>query len=323
MAKLASTMGPAPEHCSLDEEYGTPAADRGSGFPGPIFSSCRDVDTDGCGYVSIQTGSGLRTPSKVEAHLVLSGRCTFCVETEWEKQSMVAGPDALVWLLPNQMCSIQSASSSFRVAIVSFAEMLVEQHEPGLIERIRRASRAGTVEVQRLDHATTRLLAHILADLTAQQGYSTDALGFGLAYVLSRLASETRESRRPPSSMPPRLHRAVRHAVELLSDANSELTISDVAASAGVSYAHLARLFRSQLGVTLVDYVNRLRLERFSRLYSESGHMLSSALGAGFGSYAQFFRVFRAQLGVGPREYLKAHQGLPALAPQLMWFATT
>jgi transcriptional regulator GlxA family with amidase domain len=79
-----------------------------------------------------------------------------------------------------------------------------------------------------------------------------------------------------------------------------------IAAKLDISLSRLARVFKAQLGMSMVAYRNRLRMERFSVLVDQ-GHtnLLGAALAAGFGSYAQFHRVFRA-LGRGtPREFLR------------------
>lgn len=73
----------------------------------------------------------------------------------------------------------------------------------------------------------------------------------------------------------------------------------------GISSGHLARLFRTEMGISLVEYRNRLRIERFLSLADRSGvNLLDAALEAGFGSYAQFHRVFRKLVGTTPREYV-------------------
>jgi AraC-like DNA-binding protein len=74
----------------------------------------------------------------------------------------------------------------------------------------------------------------------------------------------------------------------------------------------LAKHFRDQVGVPLVDYRNRVRVERFLGFVERGGgNLLRAALDAGFGSYAQFHRVFRRTLGVTPREYLTGRERLP------------
>jgi AraC-like DNA-binding protein len=85
-----------------------------------------------------------------------------------------------------------------------------------------------------------------------------------------------------------------------------------IASTFGISVSRLARVFKQETGVSLVDYRNRLRLERFQMLVDSGGeNLLEAALAAGFGSYAQFHRVFRAWRGTTPRGYLRARQGLP------------
>jgi AraC-like DNA-binding protein len=72
----------------------------------------------------------------------------------------------------------------------------------------------------------------------------------------------------------------------------------------GVSPGHLARAFKREMGVSLVDYRNRLRIDRFFETINRSGrsgNLLDAALEAGFGSYAQFHRIYRKFVGSTPR----------------------
>lgn len=76
-----------------------------------------------------------------------------------------------------------------------------------------------------------------------------------------------------------------------------------------VDWRTLAKHFRRQVGVSLVDYRNRIRVERFLGLVEQGGgNLLAAALEAGFGSYAQFHRVFRHLLGAMPKEYLTGRE---------------
>lgn len=78
-----------------------------------------------------------------------------------------------------------------------------------------------------------------------------------------------------------------------------------------VSPGHVARSFKSEIGISLVEYRNRLRIERFFRLVEEGGgNLFDAASEAGFGSYAQFHRVFRRMLGTTPREYLTGRKSV-------------
>ena len=80
----------------------------------------------------------------------------------------------------------------------------------------------------------------------------------------------------------------------------------EIAARLDISLSRLARVFKSEMGMSLVEYRNRLRLDRFMVLVDRGRtNLLEAALTAGFGSYAQFHRVFRALRRTTPREYLR------------------
>jgi AraC-like DNA-binding protein len=77
-----------------------------------------------------------------------------------------------------------------------------------------------------------------------------------------------------------------------------------------ISAGHVTRLFRTEMGMSLVEYRNRLRIQRFFGLVEKGGdNLLAAALSAGFGSYAQFHRVFRRVVGTTPREYIVGQRG--------------
>jgi AraC-like DNA-binding protein len=99
--------------------------------------------------------------------------------------------------------------------------------------------------------------------------------------------------------------RLVSSTIALL-DKNPGMGGKEIAAALNVSLSHLARVFKNDKGISLVEYRNRLRLDRFAALL-DRGHdnMLAAALEAGFGSYSQFYRVFRAQLRASPRQFIR------------------
>jgi transcriptional regulator GlxA family with amidase domain len=72
----------------------------------------------------------------------------------------------------------------------------------------------------------------------------------------------------------------------------------------GVSVSRLARTFKAEMGMSIVEHRNRLRVQRFFRLVEVGHGLLPAALEAGFGSYAQFHRVFTALHKSSPAVYL-------------------
>jgi AraC-like DNA-binding protein len=80
----------------------------------------------------------------------------------------------------------------------------------------------------------------------------------------------------------------------------------------GVSVSRLARAFKAEMGMSIVEHRNRLRLQRFFRLVEAGNGLLPAALEAGFGSYAQFHRVFRARHKSSPAVFLGRRDRPPA-----------
>lgn len=100
-------------------------------------------------------------------------------------------------------------------------------------------------------------------------------------------------------------HGLVTEAVALLAK-DPGIGARELAQRLDISLGRLARVFKVEVGVSLVDYRNRLRLRRFDVLLEGGGtNLLEAAFEAGFGSYAQFHRVFRAARRMTPREYLQ------------------
>ncbi len=111
----------------------------------------------------------------------------------------------------------------------------------------------------------------------------------------------------PPGASPSQ--RLVASTVEML-DKDPGLGGKEIAGALNISLSRLARVFKMLMGMSLVEYRNRLRLDRFEALLDRGpASLLDAALEAGFGSYAQFHRVFRARLHASPREYLRPAGG--------------
>jgi AraC-like DNA-binding protein len=126
------------------------------------------------------------------------------------------------------------------------------------------------------------------------------------ASLLGNLIQAKREPAALSRSLPPtaKYGALVRRAIAALNE-DPTVTADKLATQLNASSARLARAFRAELGVSLVHYRNKLRLERFFGLVEQRGGNFSEAAQtAGFGSYAQFHRIFRQNVGVTPREYL-------------------
>ncbi|MFW5801664.1 MAG: response regulator transcription factor [Spirochaeta sp.] len=85
---------------------------------------------------------------------------------------------------------------------------------------------------------------------------------------------------------------------------HEQLSLEDVAAAAGVSAAHLSRLFRQELQLSFSDYLTSLRMERARQLLSEGEHSIKEVgFQVGYQDANYFSRVFKRWVGMRPREF--------------------
>ncbi|HYX70405.1 MAG TPA: AraC family transcriptional regulator [Terriglobales bacterium] len=87
-------------------------------------------------------------------------------------------------------------------------------------------------------------------------------------------------------------------------------TLAEIARSAEVHPAYLARSFRRHLGVTVGEYVRRLRVEfACRRLAADDAPLNGIAAEAGFADQSHFTRTFRRATGLTPARYRAARGG--------------
>ncbi|HTU63248.1 MAG TPA: AraC family transcriptional regulator [Polyangiales bacterium] len=85
---------------------------------------------------------------------------------------------------------------------------------------------------------------------------------------------------------------------------DDEVTPAELAHAASFSLHHFHRIFRAQLGETVMQRVRRLRLERAARRVRDSqARLIELALEAGYESHEAFTRAFAEHFGVPPSEY--------------------
>lgn len=88
------------------------------------------------------------------------------------------------------------------------------------------------------------------------------------------------------------------------------VTMGDLAAETGLSANYLGERFRAETGVTVADYLNRLRVDRARELLADSTSSVTDiALSTGFDGASYFGKVFRRLTGHTPRAYRRLARG--------------
>ena len=129
-----------------------------------------------------------------------------------------------------------------------------------------------------------------------------------LALVANELAL------RQAATESPAVTRARAFIAERLAD---ELPLRAVAAAAHMSTFYFCKVFKAATGLTLTDYVSRLRVEKVKQLLLNPHKRVSeAAYEVGFQSLSQFNRVFLRVAGESPSVYREKRSGAAGASAQ-------
>lgn len=89
-----------------------------------------------------------------------------------------------------------------------------------------------------------------------------------------------------------------------------KLTLDSIAKEACMTPQAFCRSFKKRTGITYIEYLNELRVQRACRLLTSSNmYSISSvAFNSGFNSLTNFNRVFKSIMKYSPKEYLKHYK---------------
>jgi transcriptional regulator GlxA family with amidase domain len=104
---------------------------------------------------------------------------------------------------------------------------------------------------------------------------------------------------------PESAHPAVRHIMDTVgADPGTSQSLETLAHEAGVSARHLSRLFRTETGMTVWQYLESVRLEAAQALLEAGSEAVDTvAEKSGFGSAESMRRAFQHSLGISPTAY--------------------
>ena len=87
--------------------------------------------------------------------------------------------------------------------------------------------------------------------------------------------------------------------------------LADVASYAGVSAGYMSKSFKRVMGMSLVDYVNSMKVERAKEMMTQGGGSVrvnEIALALGFENIYYFSKVFKRVTGQSPSEWQKRQE---------------
>jgi len=90
---------------------------------------------------------------------------------------------------------------------------------------------------------------------------------------------------------------------------NKTITLVDVARASHLSVSRLAHLFKEQMGITIIDYLTNVRIERAKQLLLATDQNCTEiCFEVGYNNQSYFTRTFKGLVGMTPRQFKVRNQ---------------
>jgi len=102
----------------------------------------------------------------------------------------------------------------------------------------------------------------------------------------------------------------IRPAINYI-DANYDkpVTLSEIAKASHLSVSRLAHIFKEQMGVTIIDYLTSVRIERAKQLLlATEQNCTEVCFQVGYNNQSYFTRTFKGLVGLTPRQFRAKNQ---------------
>jgi len=90
---------------------------------------------------------------------------------------------------------------------------------------------------------------------------------------------------------------------------NKPITLADVAKASHLSISRLAHIFKEQMGITIIDYLTSVRIERAKQLLLATDQNCTEiCFQVGYNNQSYFTRTFKGLVGMTPRQFKDRNQ---------------
>jgi len=90
---------------------------------------------------------------------------------------------------------------------------------------------------------------------------------------------------------------------------NKPITLADVAKASHLSVSRLAHIFKEQMGITIIDYLTSVRIERAKQLLLATDQNCTEiCFEVGYNNQSYFTRTFKGFVGMTPRQFRTKNQ---------------
>lgn len=84
-----------------------------------------------------------------------------------------------------------------------------------------------------------------------------------------------------------------------------EMELSALADLVYCSESHMDRVFKKHMGMTIISYVHKIRIEKSIRMLDENCSVKETAEAVGYQNLNYFYKYFNQYMGMAPAAYMR------------------
>lgn len=209
------------------------------------------------------------------------------------------------------------------VSSISFASLLGDEYKPDLI--FVNSIQDNLVKDVRLEQRFSFVPIIWVAENFSELNNFTPVSDFQRVLVCNKVIVENEKfvkslrqlALKKRTLLSPKTSRFVKYAILFVNkNISKSLNRQIISSQLGVSQDYLTRIFHKEMGVSLWDYIEIMRLHYSQKLLMESSMSVSEvALHSGFNDCTYYNREFKKAFGVTPGEFRK---GQPVLNDKIL-----
>ena len=239
-----------------------------------------------------------------ELYYMVKGEREYFIEDRFFK--VVAGD---IVLLPRKVLHRTAGDGGLRY-LVHFSGLFLERffNKATLDEMMIKMPFVFRPEERESERNQSILEAMLLEYTRAQRDNipANDALLAGYLYQLLFIMAYTENQYVPYNYSDERITKIIQYINENYSEIDD---IEQIAEQFYVSKFHLCRFFKKNLGISLITYLNAIKIRQACAMIKNGNDSLTQiAMRCGFNSSSYFCKVFKSEQGISPTEYKKRHR---------------
>ena len=157
------------------------------------------------------------------------------------------------------------------------------------------------------------LLQEILSESYKQQMIITESpstkIVLNILLLLQRMAEQIDFGTKDSNKSDLYIHKAINYIMENYEN-TEKISVRDIAQYVCIAPTYLQRIFKREMGMTIIEYISSVRLEKAKSLLRRTDMpVLDIALNVGYTSRQRLFQLFMENEGISPGQYRKNCRG--------------